>query len=101
MTSLWVIPVCKGFKGGQARTKPGTFLMYPSVLSSVYIKKYKPQTTLTSSTKTWSMRHHWEQPLIPIIFMRWSPNDIILKKADIGSVLFTSVTSASSKVPDT
>ena len=29
MTSLWVIPDYKGVKGGQARTKPGTFLMYP------------------------------------------------------------------------
>lgn len=75
--------------------------MYLFVPTSVYVKKYKSQTMLTSSMKAWSMRHHWEQPLISIIFMRLLCNVIIIKKAGIDSVLFTSVTSAASRVPDT
>lgn len=78
-----------------------TSQMYFFVPTSVYVKKYKSQTMLTSSMKAWSMRHPWEQPLISIIFMRLHCNVIIIKKAGIDSVLFTSVTSASSRVPDT
>lgn len=56
---------------------------------------------LTSSMKAWSMRHHWEQLAVPMIFVRLHPNVTIIERAGTGSVLFIFVTSAAcSKVLD-
>ena len=69
-------------------------------LSDYYFHFHASQTILNSRVKPRSMRHHWEQSIIPIILKILSPNGIILKK-ESGSVLLTSVTSECSQVPDT